>query len=403
MKDVDGWVIRWAIGLMLIQSFMKLPLGKLIPGWALLKGAMLCWGKALRCTWWTWTCTGPMDFERPWRTSSLSWMPSLRCLALALLNGFLDFSPPLATSWPQTRSLQLISQAVLLLNKLFTVEMWQKLPFLQADTDQRLRRALLRRYAGENIPLTVGQTCFFWRDWCSWDWSGEDTLERSCKSFGGGNWWWWQTIMLRDLLQDSADSLCSLSLRHQCPWQLARGKGSDSADQITWCDSLPWSLQGQQAAHRSMMLVRRKWSQTALAENKLQTETTGLVSCTFSLLRAFPCGWVWSSHSSRTTWCWTCHAASDSPSTWWTTRTWWCWSWWSYRWPFSWTISSNSYGTIINSPHLHSSSTWSIFSTSTTFTWTTSTTTWNFSCWNFSTTKRSHGSTRDAANSLWSQ
>jgi len=41
--------------------------------------------------------------------------------------------------------------------------MWQKLPFLQADTDQRLRRALLRRYAGENIPLTVGQTCFFWR------------------------------------------------------------------------------------------------------------------------------------------------------------------------------------------------------------------------------------------------
>ena len=39
-----------------------------------------------------------------------------------------------------------------------------KAAILQADTDQRLRRALLRRYAGENIPLTVGQTCFFWRD-----------------------------------------------------------------------------------------------------------------------------------------------------------------------------------------------------------------------------------------------
>ena len=131
MKDVDGWVIRWASGLMPIQSFMKLPLEKLTPGWTLLKGAMLCWGKALRCTWWTWTCMGPMDFERPWRTSSLSSMPSLRCLALALLNGFLDFSPPLATSWLQTRSLQHIFQAVLLLNKLFTVEMWQKLPFFR--------------------------------------------------------------------------------------------------------------------------------------------------------------------------------------------------------------------------------------------------------------------------------
>ena len=39
-----------------------------------------------------------------------------------------------------------------------------KAAILQADTDQRLRRALLRRYAGANIPLTVGQTCFFWRD-----------------------------------------------------------------------------------------------------------------------------------------------------------------------------------------------------------------------------------------------
>ena len=37
-----------------------------------------------------------------------------------------------------------------------------KAAILQADTDQRSRRALLRRYAGENLPLTVGQTCFFW-------------------------------------------------------------------------------------------------------------------------------------------------------------------------------------------------------------------------------------------------
>ena len=34
----------------------------------------------------------------------------------------------------------------------------------QADTDRRLRRALLRRYAGDNIRLAVGQTCFYWRD-----------------------------------------------------------------------------------------------------------------------------------------------------------------------------------------------------------------------------------------------
>ena len=34
----------------------------------------------------------------------------------------------------------------------------------RADTDHRLRRALLRRYAGANIRLAVGQTCFYWRD-----------------------------------------------------------------------------------------------------------------------------------------------------------------------------------------------------------------------------------------------
>ena len=39
-----------------------------------------------------------------------------------------------------------------------------KTALLQADTDQRLRRALLRRYAGDNIRLSVGQTCFYCRD-----------------------------------------------------------------------------------------------------------------------------------------------------------------------------------------------------------------------------------------------
>jgi len=39
-----------------------------------------------------------------------------------------------------------------------------KTAILQADTDQRLRRALLRSYAGDNIRLAVGQTCFSCRD-----------------------------------------------------------------------------------------------------------------------------------------------------------------------------------------------------------------------------------------------
>lgn len=34
----------------------------------------------------------------------------------------------------------------------------------RADQDQKLRRALLRRYAGENEALVSGQICFYWRD-----------------------------------------------------------------------------------------------------------------------------------------------------------------------------------------------------------------------------------------------
>ena len=35
---------------------------------------------------------------------------------------------------------------------------------LQADVDEKLRRALLRRYAGTNQRLMCGQLCFYWRD-----------------------------------------------------------------------------------------------------------------------------------------------------------------------------------------------------------------------------------------------
>ena len=38
-----------------------------------------------------------------------------------------------------------------------------KMAIVQAETDQKLRRALLRRYAGTNVLLSPGQTCFYWR------------------------------------------------------------------------------------------------------------------------------------------------------------------------------------------------------------------------------------------------
>ena len=39
-----------------------------------------------------------------------------------------------------------------------------KIAIIHADTDQRLRRALLRKYAGTNTPLQPGMKCFYWRD-----------------------------------------------------------------------------------------------------------------------------------------------------------------------------------------------------------------------------------------------
>ena len=41
-----------------------------------------------------------------------------------------------------------------------------KMAIVQADLDQKLRRALLRKYAGTNTVLSPGQPCFFWlKDW----------------------------------------------------------------------------------------------------------------------------------------------------------------------------------------------------------------------------------------------
>ena len=39
-----------------------------------------------------------------------------------------------------------------------------KRALLDAETDSKLRRALLRKYQGSNIPLKNGQKCYFWRD-----------------------------------------------------------------------------------------------------------------------------------------------------------------------------------------------------------------------------------------------
>ena len=39
-----------------------------------------------------------------------------------------------------------------------------KKALISADLDAKLRRALLRQYQGADLPLQVGQKCFFWRD-----------------------------------------------------------------------------------------------------------------------------------------------------------------------------------------------------------------------------------------------
>ena len=39
-----------------------------------------------------------------------------------------------------------------------------KRALISADLDAKLRRALLRQYQGTDLPLQIGQKCFFWRD-----------------------------------------------------------------------------------------------------------------------------------------------------------------------------------------------------------------------------------------------
>ena len=39
-----------------------------------------------------------------------------------------------------------------------------RLAFVKADSDARIRRALLRRHRVLRVPLAVGQQCFYWRD-----------------------------------------------------------------------------------------------------------------------------------------------------------------------------------------------------------------------------------------------
>ena len=56
-----------------------------------------------------------------------------------------------------------------------------RMAIIQADTDQKLRRARLRKYAGINIALLPGQRCYFWRDSRSPDlvkirWKGPATV-----------------------------------------------------------------------------------------------------------------------------------------------------------------------------------------------------------------------------------
>ena len=76
-----------------------------------------------------------------WISAQLSWWPHFwRGLSPAQLSGSANFELTL-----QRRSAT-------------------KQALVKADADRRLRRALLRRYAGQNVMLHPGQSCFYWRD-----------------------------------------------------------------------------------------------------------------------------------------------------------------------------------------------------------------------------------------------
>ena len=79
-----------------------------------------------------------------------------------------------------------------------------KQALLQAETDRKLRRAMLRKYQGTNLPLEVGQLCFFWRDAKAADlvkirWHGPArVVAREDKDRNPDVYWFaWKTQLLR--------------------------------------------------------------------------------------------------------------------------------------------------------------------------------------------------------------
>ena len=79
-----------------------------------------------------------------------------------------------------------------------------KQALLQAETDRKLRRAMLRKYQGTNLPLEVGQLCFFWRDARAADlvkirWHGPARVVAREDKDGQPDVYWlaWKTQLLR--------------------------------------------------------------------------------------------------------------------------------------------------------------------------------------------------------------
>ena len=79
-----------------------------------------------------------------------------------------------------------------------------KQALLHAETDNKLRRAMLRKYQGTNLPLEVGQLCFFWRDAKAADlvkirWHGPARVVAREDKDGNPDVYWiaWKTQLLR--------------------------------------------------------------------------------------------------------------------------------------------------------------------------------------------------------------
>ena len=80
--------------------------------------------------------------------------------------------------------LQPIWEAMTNLNNFFNSELQQREPWISADLDAKLRRALLRQYQGTDLPLQIGQKCFFWRDQRQ-DRLGQDQMAWTCQDRHG--------------------------------------------------------------------------------------------------------------------------------------------------------------------------------------------------------------------------